>query len=161
MADQKTNPTDLSAAAYFDAIDDPARRADCKELDALLRRVSGREPVMWGSAIVGYGSYHYRYDSGHEGDSCLVGFSSRRDAISLYLSGAFESRERLLAELGKHRAGVGCVYIKRLADVDARILERLVTESIADLRRRYPGPTDGVTRGARGKRSSGIGKDGV
>jgi len=93
---------------------------------------------MWGTSIVGFGSYHYRYASGHEGDSCLAGFSSRKGDISIYVTAGFEGQEPLLANLGKHKAGKVCLYVKRLADVDLELLESLVEGSVAEMRRRYP-----------------------
>jgi hypothetical protein len=93
---------------------------------------------MWGPSIVGFGSYHYRYESGREGDSCLAGFSSRKGDISLYLAGGFPGRDALLAKLGKHKMGKGCLYVRRLSDVDLKVLEQLVIESIAEMKRRYP-----------------------
>jgi hypothetical protein len=138
MADLKTKQTDASVEAYLNAIEDAGRRDDCRALAALMHRVTRYEPKMWGTSIVGFGSYHYKYDSGHEGDSCLAGFSSRKAEISLYLMPGLQAKETLLAVLGKHKAGKGCLYIKRLSDVDVGVLEKLVRESVAELRRRYP-----------------------
>ena len=138
MAELKTKENDSSVQAYLDAIEDEARRQDCQELAEIMQRVTGLEPRMWGSSIVGFGRYHYKYASGHEGDACLVGFSSRKGDISLYLSNAFESRESLLAEFGKHKTGKACVYIRRLSDIRVPVLEKLVTETVAEKRRSYP-----------------------
>ena len=138
MAEPKTKQTEASVAEYLDTIEDPRRRADCAAISALLEKVTGCEPRMWGPSIVGFGSYHYRYETGHEGDACLVGFASRKPEIVVYIAEAFESRERLLQELGKHRTGKVCVYIKRLSDVDVGVLEKLVRASVAEVRRRYP-----------------------
>jgi len=138
MAELKTKETDASVQAYLDAIDDELRRQDCKELVKIMSRVTGEKPKMWGTSIVGFGSYHYKYESGHEGDSCLVGFSSRKGDISLYISNAFKSRESLLAEFGKHKTGKACVYIKRLSDVKVPILEMLVLETVKERQRHYP-----------------------
>ena len=134
----KTKPTALSVAAYLDAIADDTRRADCMQLAALMARVTRCEPAMWGTAIVGFGSYHYRYDSGHEGDTCLVGFSSRKGDISVYLMGGYAGAEQLLDQLGRHKIGKACLYIKRLADVQLPVLEQLVVRSVAFVRQRYP-----------------------
>ena len=136
--DAKTKPTALSVTAYLDAIADETRRKDCVQLAALMARVTGCEPTMWGTAIVGFGSYHYRYDSGHEGDSCLVGFSSRKGDISVYLMGGYAGAEGLLGRLGRHKIGKACLYIKRLADVQLPVLEQLVVRSVAYVRQRYP-----------------------
>src|SRR5512134_151046 len=136
MAELKTKQTDASVDAYLNAIEDPQRREDCIAIAAIMRRVTGHEPKMWGSRIVGFGSYHYKYASGHEGDSCLVGFSSRKSEVSLYLMLGMKDRGKLLGQLGKHKAGKGCLYIKRLSDIDVPVLETLIAECIADIRRR-------------------------
>ena len=138
MAELKTKETDASVQAYLDAIENETRRQDCQGLIEIMQRVTGKEPRMWGSSIVGFGSYHYKYASGHEGDSCLVGFASRKGDISLYLSSGFDSRERLLAELGKHKSGKGCLYIRRLSDIQVPVLEKLVLATVAERMRRYP-----------------------
>ena len=138
MYEAKTKPTDLSVAEYLEAIEDESRRQDCKELAALMRRVTGCEPKMWGSSIVGFDSYHYKYASGHEGDSCVVGFSSRKGDISVYLMCGYEGAEELLAQHGKHKIGKACLYIKRLSDVQLPILEQLVARSVTETKRRYP-----------------------
>jgi hypothetical protein len=104
----------------------------------MMTKVTKEKPKMWGTSIVGFGSYHYKYESGHEGDSCLAGFSSRKAEISLYLMPGLQAKETLLAALGKHKAGKGCLYVKRLSDIDVRVLEKLIRESVAELRRRYP-----------------------
>jgi hypothetical protein len=138
MAELKTKQTDASVEAYLNAIEDTGRRDDCRALAALMRRVTRHEPKMWGTSIVGFGSYHYKYASGHEGDSCLAGFSSRKAEISLYLMPGLQAKATLLAALGRHKAGKGCLYIRRLSDIDVGVLETLVRESVAELRRRYP-----------------------
>jgi hypothetical protein len=138
MAELKTKQTDLSVQAYLEAIDDEQRRHDCMAIIEIMRRVTKEEPKMWGAGIVGFGSYHYKYESGHEGDACLVGFASRKGDISLYIMSGFEGRERLLTELGKHKTGKACLYIKRLSDIQIPVLEKLVSESVALIRRRYP-----------------------
>jgi hypothetical protein len=133
----KTKPTGVSVTSYLDAIDNEERRRDCDQLVAMMKRVTGCEPRMWGPSIVGFDTYHYRYDSGHEGDMCVAAFSSRRPDISVYLSCDFEAREALLAKLGRHKMGKSCLYIRRLSDVDLDVLERLVVESVADCKQRY------------------------
>ena len=137
MAANKTLPTPADAQAYLSAIEDPIRRADCQSLAALMERVSGEAPVMWGAGIVGFGSYHYRYASGREGDACLAGFSSRKGDISIYLSCGFDGREALLAKLGRHKIGKACLYVRTLADVDLAVLEELIRESIATTQALY------------------------
>lgn len=136
MATLKTTQNDLSVEAHVQAIADPVRRQDCQALVALMRQITGEEPRMWGPSIVGFGSYHYRYESGHEGDSCLIGFASRKQDLALYLHlGAPEVNE-LLPRLGKHKAGKGCLNLKRLADVDASVLEDMIRRSYGEARRR-------------------------
>jgi len=137
-AQQKTKQTAASVEEYLDTIADPRRRADCVAIATLMQKVTKCEPKMWGPSIVGFGSYHYRYASGHEGDSCLAAFAYRKPEMVVYIADAFESRENLLQELGPHRAGKVCVYIKRFSDIDAGVLEKLVKASVADTRERYP-----------------------
>lgn len=138
MADLKTKQTEASVAKYLDTIEDPRRRADCATMSALMKKVTKFEPRMWGPSIVGFGSYHYRYETGHEGDACLIGFSSRKREIVVYIAEAFESREELLQQLGGHRTGKVCLYIKRLSDIDLGVFEKLVEASVAEVRKRYP-----------------------
>jgi hypothetical protein len=133
----KTKPTRASFEAYLAGIENEERRKDCKELAALMKRVTGCIPKMWGSSIVGFDSYHYKYDSGHEGDCCVAGFSSRKGDISIYLFSGYEAKAKgLLSHLGKHKTGKACLYIKRLSDVQLPILEHLVAQSVAETKRR-------------------------
>lgn len=134
----KTVATDASVTAYLDAIDDSARRADCDQLVELMQQVTGEPPAMWGSTIVGFGSYHYVYESGREGDMCLTGFSSRKTALSIYIMSGFEDRPELMERLGKYKTGKSCLYVKRLEDIDLDVLEDLVRHSIDVLKKRYP-----------------------
>ncbi|HEY0782261.1 MAG TPA: DUF1801 domain-containing protein [Thermoanaerobaculia bacterium] len=126
MPELKTKPTAGSVDDYLASIADPARRADCVALAGLLARATGETAMMWGTSIVGFGSYHYRYASGHEGDTCVVGFSSRKGDITVYGLVGSPERAALLPQLGKHKTGKGCLYIRRLADVDLQVLERLI-----------------------------------
>ena len=128
MADNKTKPTKISVAAFIDSITDQGRRADAKTLVKLMQKAAGEKPAMWGASIIGFGSYHYIYDSGREGDMPVVGFSPRKAATVLYGLG---SSEALLPKLGKHTRGKGCVYIKKLADVDQKVLETMVAKAVA------------------------------
>ena len=130
MPDNKTKPTKSSVAAFIDAITDPAKRADAKALVRLMQNAAGEKPKMWGSSIVGFGSYHYRYDSGREGDMPLIGFSPRKAATVLYNMICSSDSKALLAKLGKHTTGKGCLYIKKLADVDQQVLETMVVKSL-------------------------------
>jgi hypothetical protein len=133
MADNKTKPTQVSVAAFIGALTDPARRADAKALVKLMQSASGEKPKMWGPSIIGFGSYHYAYDSGREGDMPIVAFSPRKAATVLY---GLSDAEALLPKLGKHTRGKGCLYIKKLADVDHKVLEAMVVKSIATKRAR-------------------------
>jgi len=138
MNENKTKPTKVSAQEYLAAIEDEARRKDCNALARLMTKATKQPPTMWGSSIVGFGSYHYKYESGREGDMCLVGFASRKGEISLYgLTGTVEA-QGLLAKLGKYKAGKGCLYVKTLADVDQKILEKLVACAAAEKKRQNP-----------------------
>ena len=138
MADNKTKPTELSVAAFIDAITDPTKRADAKTLVKLMQDAAGEKPKMWGPSIIGFGSCHYRYDSGREGDMPLISFSPRKTATVLYSMIGSSDSKALLAKLGKHTTGKGCLYIKKLADVDQQVLEAMVVKSLAALRARNP-----------------------
>src|SRR6478735_3909601 len=131
MAENKTKATKVSVAAFIDMITDQNRRADAKALVKLMQKATGEKPKMWGPSIIGFGSYHYKYDSGREGDMPLTGFSPRKAATVLYLMGGFKDSQALLAGLGKHTTGKSCLYIKKLADVDRQVLEALVVKSVA------------------------------
>jgi hypothetical protein len=130
MAANKTIPTKVSVAAFIQALTEPAQRADAKLLAGLMKRATGEKPKMWGPSIIGFGTLHYRYESGREGDTVLVGFSPRRSAIVLYGVTGSEGAKALLAKLGKHTSGKGCLYIKKLSDVDQKVLEQLVVDSV-------------------------------
>jgi hypothetical protein len=136
MAANKTKPTKVSVAAFIDAVADRTRRADAQALVKLMESASGEKPKMWGASIIGFGSYHYTYDSGRQGDMPLVGFSPRKAATVLYIMTGLGQSEALLAKLGKHTTGKGCLYVKNLADVDQKVLEALVVKSVAALRAR-------------------------
>lgn len=135
MAENKTKATRASVDEYLAAIKEEARRKDCEALTRLMAHATKDKPVMWGPSIVGFGSYHYVYDSGREGDSCLTGFSSRKGDISVYLAGHFPEREELLAGLGKHKVAKACLYIRKMADIDTKVLEKLVIASVAERKR--------------------------
>ncbi len=125
----KTRETAASVDAFLGKVD-AARRDDCRTIVAMMQKATGAPPKMWGPSIVGFGSYHYRYESGHEGDACVVGFSPRAQNITLYLTPGFADLAPQLAKLGRHKTGKGCLYIARLADVDVAVLESLVRESV-------------------------------
>ena len=124
MAEAKTEPTDVSVDTFLDGVEQPARRADGKALRAMMERVTGEPATMWGHTIVGFGSYHYRYASGHEGDSPRVGFSPRSANLVLY-AGGFPEYDALLGKLGKHRRSKACLYLNKLAEVDLATLEEI------------------------------------
>jgi hypothetical protein len=128
VAENKTQETDQSVQTFLEGVEDERKRADSFDLLQLIQEVTGEPPRMWGSAIVGFGKYHYRYDSGREGDSPLVGFSPRKQNLTLYVSD-LDKLEGLLNRLGKHKTGKGCLYINRLADVDTTVLRELVERS--------------------------------
>ncbi|NJN63510.1 MAG: DUF1801 domain-containing protein [Acidobacteria bacterium] len=138
MAEAKTKPTKVSVAEYLNAIEDDARRADCKALAKLMQTITKQKPKMWGPSIVGFGSYKYTFESGHSGESCATGFASRKGDISVYLLASTPESEKLLGKLGKHKMGKACLYIKRLSDVDLDVLEALIAGSYAEIKRRYP-----------------------
>ncbi len=138
MAENKTRATRASVSAYIAAIEDDVRRKDCKAIAALLQKVTGCKPKMWGPSIVGFDSYHYKYDSGREGDSCVIGFSARKTEIVLYLNVGLEKSAALLKKLGKHKAAKSCLYVKQVADIDMAVLEKLAQQSVAEMRKRYP-----------------------
>jgi Domain of unknown function (DU1801) len=127
----KTQPREADVEAFLAAVADETRREDARTLCALLGEVTGEPPVMWGSSIVGFGKYRYRYESGHEGTSALASFSPRKQHLVLYLVGGWEDRHgKLLAKLGPHKTGKGCLYLKRLADIDLDVLRDLVDRSV-------------------------------
>lgn len=129
-AQNKTVETNASVEAYLKKISDTQKQNDCREIIKLVSKLTGLEPKMWGPAIIGFGSYHYKYESGREGTAPLFGFSARVNAITLYLCQHFQDREKLLAQFGKHKTGKGCVYLKTLADIDKVILMKMIANSI-------------------------------
>lgn len=130
MAENKTQPTDASVDAFIDAIPDPVRRADCRQVAAMMQAATGAPPVMWGAAIVGFGRYRYTYASGRTGNWPVIGFSPRKNDLTLYLMPGFERQADRLAKLGRHRTGKSCLYLKKLADVDLAVLQALVDDSV-------------------------------
>ena len=144
MAKAKTEPTQADVNRFIAAVEPAQKREEAKVLDDLFRRVTGEPPAMWGPSIIGYGAYHYVYDSGREGDACRTGFSPRKAKHSLYLMGQYcdaetaKAADALLARLGKHTMGASCLYINKLADVDLNVLEELVRLNWDEMNRRYP-----------------------
>lgn len=137
MAENKTRPNDSSVIEFLDTIDDTLKRNDCETLMLLLKNITGQEGVLWGNSIVGFGSYHYVYDSGREGDMFLAGFSPRKQNISIYIMAGFGRYTSLMKELGPHKTGKSCLYIKRLADVDMDVLTDLITRSHDHMNTKY------------------------
>lgn len=138
MAETKTKPTGASVEAYLASRATPAQLADCKAIMAMCKRVTKQKPKMWGPSIVGYGSYTYRYETGHSGDACIAGFAVRGRELVVYLLAESPGQVKLLSKLGKHKMGKSCLYFKRLADLDPKVLEALIARSVADVKRRYP-----------------------
>lgn len=134
MADLKTRQTGASVKAFLDAIEDPVKRADARKLAKMMRAATGRRARMWGTSIVGFGRYRYRYESGREGEWMLVGFSPRKQNISIYIMPGFDRFGSLLARLGNFKTGKSCLYVKRLDDVDEEVLGELIRESVAVMR---------------------------
>jgi hypothetical protein len=136
MAENKTKPTKSSVSGFIAAIADDARRADAKALVRLMSDATGEKPAMWGPSIIGFGTHHYVYDSGREGDMPVVGFSPRKAATVLYGAIGFAGADTHLAKLGTHTTGKGCLYIKRLSDVDGSVLKTMVVKSVAAKRKK-------------------------
>ncbi|MEO8196124.1 MAG: DUF1801 domain-containing protein [Thermoanaerobaculia bacterium] len=137
MAENKTKQTEENFESYIAGIADEARRADCRVLVEMMTKATKAPPKMWGTGIVGFGSYHYKYASGREGDSCILGFSSRKGDISLYLVAVFPGSEALFAQLGKHKRAKACTYLKRLIDVDLEVLAKILVGSVAARKRNH------------------------
>ena len=137
-AEPVMRPTGASVPAFIAAVENPRRRADAEVVCALFQELSGEPPVMWGPSIIGFGAYHYRYASGHEGDAPRIGFSPRKANLVLYLLPSFDGAEALLARLGKFRRSAACLYVNKLADVDMDVLRELTAGSLAAMRERYP-----------------------
>ncbi|MCA9903026.1 MAG: DUF1801 domain-containing protein [Anaerolineae bacterium] len=139
MAENKTKANDKSVQTFLDSIDDDKKRQDSMALLDLMREATGAEPQMWGESIVGFGSYHYKYASGREGDSFLAGFSPRKQALTLYIMAGFDEYDALMRKLGKYKTGKACLYVKKLEDVDVDTLKELVTRSAAHMAKTNPG----------------------
>ncbi|MEZ4884173.1 MAG: DUF1801 domain-containing protein [Chitinophagales bacterium] len=134
----KTIQTELSVHDFLDKVENEKRRTDSKTVLKLMEEVTGETPKMWGTSIVGFGTYHYKYESGREGDFLKVGFSPRKTSLTLYIMGGFERYDELMQQLGKHKTGKSCLYINKLEDIDLDTLKELVKESVAYISERYP-----------------------
>lgn len=138
MAKNKTSETDMNVVDFINTyVDNDQKKADSFELLRLMKKWSGFEPKMWGPTIIGFGTYHYKYASGHEGDAPLLGFSPRKAAFSLYISNPGSDNKKLLAQLGKYKMAKACIYVKKLADVDIAVMEKLCKESIVHIQKQY------------------------
>jgi len=135
---QKTKETNNSVVEFIESVDNPKKREDAYKLVDIFTDTTGYEAKMWGPSIIGFGSYHYKYESGHEGDAPLVGFSPRKAKISLYFAPGDSKREELLKEFGKHTTGKGCVYVNKVADIDIAVLQALIKQSVQFLQAAYP-----------------------
>ena len=138
MAKNKTTQNDLSIENYIGNISDEKRRVDVRNLVKIFEETSGFQPKMWGESIIGFGSYHYKYESGREGDAPLAGFSPRKDAIVLYLSSQFKDREELLSKFGKHKTAKACIYIKKMSDIHIEVLKQMIINSVIHTSNLYP-----------------------
>ena len=138
MAETKTKPTDADIDEYLASRASPEQMVDCKAIMAMCKRVTKQKPSMWGPSIVGYGKYTYKYESGHSGEAPMTGFAIRGKELVVYVIAETPEQVELLAKLGKHKMGKSCLYIKRLTDLDAKVLEAIIAGSVAEVRRRYP-----------------------
>ena len=137
MAGNKTRGTMASVAQYLNGIENPQRRADAKKVAAMMRKATGKRAKLWGTSIVGFGTYHYKYESGREGDSMLVGFSPRKQNLVVYIMPGFKEFTALMNKLGKYKTGKSCLYLNKLDDVDVAVLEKLIWQSVKVMRKRY------------------------
>jgi hypothetical protein len=151
VADNKTRPTDVPVETYLQRIEPAKKQANCREIARMMSAATGAPPIMWGTSIVGFGQYHYRYESGREGDAPLSGFSSRKRNITIYCMSGFEGTDEILDRLGKHATGKACLYIKSLDDVDRGVLQELIEKSVEFVRRTHASdyePRISLTRGS-------------
>ena len=137
MAENKTKPGKASVTAFMNSIEDKQKRLDAKKVAGMMREATGSRARMWGANIVGFGEYHYKYDSGREGDFMITGFSPRKQALTLYVIPGFKHFEPLMDKLGKYKTGKSCLYLKRLADVDENVLKQLIEGSVKHMRKNY------------------------
>lgn len=137
MAKNKTQATQADVTAFLEAVPHPTRRADALVLDELFRQITGWSPRLWGSSIIGYGRYHYRYDSGREGDFLATGFSPRKANLTIYIMPGYADFSSILSRLGKHKIGKSCLYVNKLADINVATLEELIRAGLDDLRSKW------------------------
>lgn len=134
----KTQPTTGKVEAFLASVADEKRREDCEQVAGLMQEITGEDPVMWGTSIIGFGSYHYKYASGHEGDFMITGVSPRKQALTVYIMEGFSEHSHLMDSLGKYTTGKSCLYIKRLEDINMDVLKQLIETSVATMREKYP-----------------------
>ena len=137
MAELKTKASDASVSAFLQSVDGEQKRRDARDILALMKEVTGKRPRMWGTSIVGFGSYHYKYQSGREGDWPVTGFSPRKQNLAVYIMPGFSRYSSLMNRLGKYKTGKSCLYLRRLGEVDQKVLRQLVTRSVADMKKLY------------------------
>jgi hypothetical protein len=137
MAENKTKPTKVSPASFINGIENEQRRKDCREIAKVMEEITGEPPKMWGPSIIGFGKYHYKYESGREGDMLRVGFSPRKQNLTLYIWWALEDKAAM-AKLGRYKTGKSCLYIKSLDDIDRKVLRSLIARSVDEMKKRYP-----------------------
>lgn len=138
MSENKTKPTDAKVEAFIEAVDHEKKRADAWRMLEIMKEVTGMEPKMWGPSIIGFGSYHYKYESGREGDSLITGFSPRKAKMSLYIMPGFSKYDELMSRLGKYKTGKSCLYVNKLEDIDEEVLRELIALSVEDMKEKYP-----------------------
>lgn len=137
MAELKTKPTEENPSKFLKGIEDDQKRSDCLELLALMEAITGKKPKMWGTSIVGFGNYHYKYDSGREGDYFVTGFSPRKQNLTIYIMPGFTRYEAVMSKIGKYKTGKSCLYIKKLDDIDRDLLRELISQSVKDMAEIY------------------------
>jgi hypothetical protein len=137
MSELKTKPNRESVETFLNSIDNEQKRNDAYTLLSLMKDISGEKPLMWGESIIGFGTYHYKYESGREGDWFLTGFSPRKNNFSIYIMPGFGKYDRLMDKLGKHKTGKSCLYINRLSDIDIEVLNQLIRESLKYMKQKY------------------------
>ncbi len=152
MAENKTRPTNLSPTKFINGLDSLQRRKDCRALMKLMKEATGKAGKMWGDSIIGFDTYHYKYASGREGDFFITGFSPRKRDLTLYIMPGFAGYEDLLQRLGKYKTGKSCLYIKNLESVDIKVLKKIITSSVMEMRKRYPpdGQVERLSKPSRG-----------
>jgi hypothetical protein len=138
MAKNKTTETDVNVAEFINNVENEVRRKDSFRLIEIFKSITGYEAKMWGPSMIGFGRYHYKYASGHEGDAPLAAFSPRKDSLVVYMATEFEKREELLSQLGKHKSSKSCVYAKKLDDIDIEVLEKIIKNSMSYITKLYP-----------------------